>query len=75
MRTLAIPSLLTPGRIAAELGVAPSRVIYILRTRPHIVPRARAGILRLYDREALAMVQHELDAIDAQRAWREWPHD
>lgn len=75
MRNSAVPLLLTPGRIAAELGVPLSRVIYILRTRPHIVPRARAGILRLYDREALAMVQHELDAIDAQRARKEWPHD
>jgi len=29
------PSLLTPGRIAADLGVPLPRVTYILATRPH----------------------------------------
>lgn len=64
-------NLLTPGRIAAELATPLHRVQYILLTRPHIRPLARAGILRLFDREAVAMVRHELGAIDAKRASHE----
>jgi hypothetical protein len=59
------PRLRTPGVIAAELGAALSRVLHILRTRRHIRPIGRAGTLRLYDRSAVAMVRHELNAIDA----------
>ena len=66
----AIPSLLTPGRIAAELGAPLGRVLYILSTRRHISPSARAGTLRLYDRRAVAMVRHELNTIDARRGGR-----
>lgn len=68
MRTTAVPSLLTPGRIADELGVPLPRVLYVLATRRHISPTARAGILRLYSRETLAQIRHELNSIDAQRA-------
>ena len=71
MRTNGIPSLLTPGRLAAILGVSVRRVLYVLATRPHIAPSARAGIIRLYDRQALAHVRHELNAIDARRGQRE----
>ena len=60
--------LLTPGRIATELATPLHRVQYILLTRHHIRPRARAGILRLFDREAVAMVRHELNAIDAKKS-------
>ncbi len=67
MRTRAVPSLLTPGRIADELAVPLSRVLYILATRGHIRSAARAGTLRLYDRQAIALVRHELNAIDARR--------
>ncbi len=67
MRSPTVPSLLTPGRIADELGVSLPRVVYVLSTRRHILPAARAGTLRLYDREALALVRHELNAIDARR--------
>jgi hypothetical protein len=67
LRETPVP-LLTPGRIAMELGVDLHRVTYILATREYIAPRAKAGILRLYDRRALAMVRHELNAIDARRA-------
>ena len=67
MRTPAVPSLFTPGRIADELGVSLPRVLYVLATRRHIVPVARAGTLRLYDREAVARIRHELNAIDARR--------
>ena len=59
--------LLTPGRIADLLGQPIYRVAYILRTRPHIKPSAKAGNVRLYDRQALAQVRHEVNAIDARR--------
>lgn len=66
MKTLA-PRLLTTGRMADALGQPVHRVTYILATRPHIQPAARAGTLRLFDRRALAMVRHEIDAIDARQ--------
>ena len=62
------PSLLTPGRMAAILNTPLPRILYILRTRPHIRVSARAGILRLYDSHAMAQVRHELNAIDARRS-------
>lgn len=62
-----IPKLRTPGVLAAALGEPLHRVLYVLRTRRHIQPVASAGRLRLYDREALAMIRHELTAIDARR--------
>ncbi len=62
------PRLRTPGVLAELLGVPLHRVAYILRSRRHIRPAARAGRLRLYDNEALAMLRHELNAIDSHRA-------
>ncbi|MCE9548276.1 MAG: hypothetical protein K8T25_22615 [Planctomycetia bacterium] len=67
MVTIEPPRLLTPGRIAATLRQPLHRITYILASRTHIRPAARAGSLRLYDRRALAMVRHELNAIDARR--------
>lgn len=64
----ALPRLRTPGVIARELGESLQRVQYVLRTRPHIKPAALAGRLRLYDRQAVAMVRHEINAMDARRA-------
>ncbi len=64
-------ALLTSGRIAAELGVRLPRVVYVLATRPHIKPRARAGTLRLYDRHAIAMIRDELNAIESHRRAQE----
>lgn len=63
-----IPKLITPGVIARELGVPLHRVTNVLRTRPYIKPKARAGTLRLYGRNAIAMVRHELNAMEARRA-------
>ena len=60
-----IPNLITPGVIATQLGEPLHRVLYVLRSRRHIRPAARAGRLRLYDREAVAMVRHALNGIDA----------
>ena len=61
------PQLTTAGIIAAELHEPLHRVLHVLATRQHIRPSARAGTLRLYDRRAVAMVRHELNAIDARR--------
>ena len=61
------PTLLTAGRIAAEIGEPLHRVTRVLATRKHIQPAAYAGTLRLFDRRAVAMVRHELNAIDARR--------
>lgn len=64
----ALPRLRTPGVIARELGESLQRVQYVLRTRSHIKPTALAGRLRLYDRHVVAMVRHEINAMDARRA-------
>jgi hypothetical protein len=64
---IAPPQLITAGIIAAELAVPLHRVLHVLATRQHIRPSARAGTLRLYDRRAVAMVHHGLNAIDARR--------
>jgi len=61
------PKLVTVGVIAAELGVPVDRVCRILRSRPHIRPRAFAGNVRLFDSTAVAMVRHELNALAARR--------
>ena len=64
------PTLVTLGVIAAELGIPVDRVCRILRARPHIRPRAYAGNTRLFDNAAIALVRHELNAIDARRGGR-----
>ena len=69
-----VPKLLTPGRLAVEAGVPLHRVLYVLHTRPHIRPVARAGTLRLFDRAAIAMVRHELNAMDARRCRKAVPN-
>lgn len=62
------PRLITVGVIAEACGTTPERARHILRTRPHIRPVARAGFTRLYLPEIIALVRHELSAIDARRA-------
>ena len=64
------PRLTTAGVIAAEAKAPLHRVLHILATRPHIQPAARAGALRLYEREAIAQVHCELSAVDARRQSR-----
>lgn len=56
--------VLTVGRIAEITGEPLHRIEYILRSRPHIRPRARAGRLRIYDEYALAQIQEELERRD-----------
>ncbi len=63
-----VPKLRTPGVMAADLGVPLHRVLYVLRSRAHIKPIARAGRLRLYDREVMRLVIEELAAIKSRRA-------
>ncbi len=60
------PTLDTPGKIAAKLGVPLWRVQYVLATRD-ISPVAYAGRLRLFDRAAVARIRHEINAIEARR--------
>jgi hypothetical protein len=67
VKTAQPPVLTTPGAIARELKQPLRRVLNVLATREHIRPSARAGTLRLYDRRAVAVVRHELTAIDARR--------
>ena len=68
MLTATPPQLLTPGRIASSIDEPLHRVTYVLATRPHILPSARAGTIRLYDKRAMAQVRLELNAIDAKRS-------
>ena len=68
MTTKSIPNLITPGVIAEELGQPLHRIQHVLATRSHIRPAARGGTLRLYHREVIAMVRHEISGIDARRA-------
>ena len=71
MPPVTVPHLLTAGRIAAESGIPLGRVQYILSTRPHIRPVARAGTLRLFDRQAISQVRYEANLIAARRSARE----
>lgn len=64
---MSVPKLITPGVIAKEIHQPLHRVQHILKTRSHIQPAARAGTLRLYDDDAIALVRHELKEIDARR--------
>jgi len=61
------PRLQTTGVIAEKLGVPLHRVQHILATRSKIRPAARAGILRLYDSEAVEQIRYELEVIDTVR--------
>lgn len=63
-----LPRLLTAGVMAELLGVSRDRVLNVLKRRKHIRPRFRAGNARLYPTEALALVRHELNKIDARKA-------
>jgi hypothetical protein len=62
-----IPKLRTPGVVAHELSEPLHRVLYVLRTRPCIMPSARAGRFRLYDRDAVAMIRHALNSMAARK--------
>jgi hypothetical protein len=57
----------TAAEIAARLGQALRRVQWVLATRHHIRPAARAGSVRIYSTAAIALVQDEIDKIDERR--------
>lgn len=65
MSSTNVPILLTPGIIARQLDEPLHRVLYVLATRPHIAPSARAGRLRLYSKENVVQISDALKAIDA----------
>ncbi len=75
MTRISTPRLITPGVIATQLNRPLHRVLHVLRTRPHIRPAARAGTLRLYAKDAVGMVRHELNAMDARQAARQGADD
>lgn len=62
-----VPQLTTAGVIARKLGVPLHRVQYVLRTRTHIKHTAWGGNLRLFPREAIAMVSDELELIESNK--------
>jgi hypothetical protein len=64
------PRLNTVGVLAEKVNAPLHRVLFVLRTRAHIQPAAYAGRARLYDSRAVAMVRHELNAIDARHRCR-----
>ena len=61
------PQLITPGTIAREINQPIHRVLHILATRSAIRPAARAGRIRLYDRQAIEAVRREITRIDEHR--------
>ena len=67
MRNESVPALRTPGVIAQELGIPLHRVQYILRTRRFITPSARAGRLRLYDSQAVALLRQALREVSGRK--------
>jgi hypothetical protein len=58
------PKFITSGVIATELREPLHRVLNVLATRPHILPAARAGTLRIYREATITQVRGELNAID-----------
>ena len=67
MLTTSPVSLVTAAEIASRLGRPLRRIQWILTTRHHIRPAAKAGAVRVYSSAAVALVQDELDGIDARR--------
>jgi hypothetical protein len=62
------PQLRTPGVIAEELGERLGRVLYVLRTRSHLIkPIGRAGCLGLYSAAAVEAVRDELRRMDERK--------
>ena len=62
-----LPRLATIGEVAAQLHIPLHRIEYVLRTRPHIQPRAVAGLARCFDDKAIAQIKRALDGIAARR--------
>lgn len=58
-----VPKLATVGEVAKHLNVPIHRVEYVLRTRKHIKPRARAAGARCFDGLAIAQIRDVLRGI------------
>lgn len=56
--------IFTIGEVAALLGAPVHRVTNIVNTRAHIKPADRIGNLRVYSRDAIALIRSELARID-----------
>ena len=67
MATTTIPRLATIGEIAELLNVPLHRIEYVLRTRPHIQPRAMAAGARCFDDVGVAQIRQVINSIDARR--------
>jgi DNA-binding transcriptional MerR regulator len=59
----------TTGVIADRLGVKTHQVAYVVRTR-RISPSGRAGRLRVFSEQDVALIQAELEQINARAAER-----
>ncbi len=53
----------TTANIAQLADVPMDRVLYFLKTRPHIRPAGRVGIYRLFTKEQLDLMLPELQAM------------
>lgn len=62
-----ILKLATIGEVAKLLNVPLHRIEYVLRSRPHIRPRAIAAGARCFDDGAIAQIRTELRGIDTRR--------
>ena len=62
-----VPKLATIGEVAKLLNVPHHRIEYVLRSRPHIRPRATAAGVRCFDDDAIAQIRHALNSADARR--------
>jgi len=58
----------SPKQLASILGVSVFRVYYILDTRSRIKPAFTVDNKRFYRTDTVALLRHELNAIDAHRA-------
>jgi hypothetical protein len=67
--------LVTAGVIARRLNAPAARIAYILKTRSHIRPAAIAAGVYVYREAAVAMVRHELNALEAKRAEKGAHHE
>jgi hypothetical protein len=65
----------TTADIAKRLGQPLSRVKWILATRHHIHPSAKAGTTRVYSTAVIALVQDEIDQMDSRRRRKAVAHD
>ncbi len=59
----------TTGTIAERLQVPLSKVEYVIRSRS-IQPRTRAGAIRVFSEEAIAVIAEELKRIQERREVR-----